>query len=189
MHKKTAEENINGNGIGMQKRNTFIKAGIAISLLFILAFSGCVGTGNAAPDTEEDCADSVTCDLSPAEQPETPNEASSIEKIEVYHFHGTNQCYSCITVGDYAEETINTFFAKELESGKIVFGHINGELPENLALVKKYVATGSSLWIGTYTSDGKFSKEQNINVWYKIGNKQDYMNYLKGIIEKKLQGT
>ncbi len=61
-------------------------------------------------------------------------------------------------------------------------------MPENQNLVKKHEATGSSLWIGTYTSDGKFKKEQNTSVWYKIGNKQDYLNYLKRVIEKKLAG-
>lgn len=113
----------------------------------------------------------------------------NIDKLEIYHFHGTHQCYSCITVGDYAEETVNTYFADELKSGKIIFGHINGELPENKDLVIKYGATGSSLWLGTYANDGKFSAEQNINVWYKISNKEDYMAYLKGIIEQKLAGN
>jgi len=114
--------------------------------------------------------------------------SSDIEKIEVYHFHGTNQCYSCKTVGAYAEETINNYFANELKSGKIVFGHINGELPENSELVKKYGATGSSLWIGTYYKDGKFTKEENINVWYKIDNKPGYIDYLKSVIESKFSG-
>ena len=114
--------------------------------------------------------------------------SSDIEKIEVYHFHGTNQCYSCKTVGAYAEETINNYFANELKSGKIVFGHINGELPENSELVKKYGATGSSLWIGTYYKDRKFTKEENINVWYKIDNKPGYIDYLKSVIESKFSG-
>jgi hypothetical protein len=115
--------------------------------------------------------------------------SGDIEKLEIIHFHGTNQCYSCKTVGNYAEETINTYFSNELKSGRIVFGHINGELPENSVLVKKYGATGSSLWIGVYYKDGKFTKEENVNVWYKINDKQDYMNYLKGVIESKLSGN
>jgi len=114
--------------------------------------------------------------------------SSDIEKIEIIHFHATNQCYSCKTVGAYAEETINTYYADELKSGKITFAHINAELPENYDLVKKYGVTGASLWIGVYTKDGKFSKEENVNVWYKISNKQDYMIYLKGVIEQKLAG-
>jgi len=115
--------------------------------------------------------------------------SGDIEKIEVYHFHGTNQCYSCKTVGAYAEETINTYFSNELKSGKLVFGHINGDLSENSELVKKYGATGSSLWIGVYYKDGKFTKEENVNVWYKIDNKQGYIDYLKGVIESKFSGN
>jgi len=113
----------------------------------------------------------------------------NIDKLEIYHFHATNQCYSCITVGNFAEETVNTYFVDELKSGKIVFDHINGDLPENKNLVIKYGMTGSSLWLGTYTKDGTFNAEENVNVWYKIKDKEDYMNYLKGIIEQKLAGN
>jgi len=114
--------------------------------------------------------------------------SSDIEKVEIYHFHATNQCYSCKTVGAYAEETVNTYFSNELKSGKMVFGHINVDLPENKVLVDKYGAKGSSLIIGVYHRDGKFTKEENVNVWYKISNKEDYMTYLKGVIESKLSG-
>ena len=115
--------------------------------------------------------------------------SSDIEKIEVYHFHATQQCSSCIAVGNLAEETINTYFSDELKSGKIVFASINIDLPENKVLVDKYEAKGSSLLIGTYYKDGSFSKEENTNVWYKISNKADYMNYLKGVIEGKFSGN
>jgi hypothetical protein len=37
--------------------------------------------------------------------------------------------------------------------------------------------------------DKGFHTEENVNVWYKISNKEDYMNYLKGVLEKKLQGA
>ena len=108
-------------------------------------------------------------------------------RLEVVHFHGTHQCDSCITVGKYAEETVNTYFKKELESGKITFAHINGELPENLELVEKYGVTSSSLWLGVYDSEG-FHPEQDTNVWYKTNDKNAYMEYLKGVIESKLSG-
>lgn len=113
--------------------------------------------------------------------------SSDVEKVEIIHFHGTHQCYSCITVGQYAEETVSTYFAEEVKKGKVSFAHVNGELPENSELAMKYGVTGSSLWIGVYDKNG-FHKEQNVNVWYKIGNKEDYAGYLKGIIEKRLSG-
>jgi hypothetical protein len=114
--------------------------------------------------------------------------SGDIEKVEIYHFHATSQCYSCKTVGAYAEETVNTYFSNELKSGKIVFGHIDVDLPENKVLVDKYGAKGASLLIGVYYKDGKFTKEENVNVWYKINDKEDYMAYLKGVIESKLSG-
>ncbi len=117
----------------------------------------------------------------------TSQPASTVEKVEVYHFHATRQCYSCITLGAYAEETVNTYFAPEVASGRVVFAHVNIDLPENHALVDQYGPTGSSLWIGVYDQDG-FHKEENVNVWYKIGDKDDYMAYLKGIIERRLAG-
>ena len=114
--------------------------------------------------------------------------SGEIEKIEVYHFHATRQCYTCKTVGALAEETVNTYFADELKSGKIVFAHVNIDLPENKALVDKYEAKGSSLLIGVYGKDGSFSKQEDTNVWYKIDNETDFMNYLKGVIEQKFSG-
>jgi len=115
--------------------------------------------------------------------------SSDIEKVEVYHFHATRQCVTCKTVGAFSEETINTYFSNELKSGKLVFAHINVDLPENKSLVDKYEAKGSSLLIGVYGKDGSFSKEEDTNVWYKIDNKTDFMNYLKGVIEQKLAGN
>lgn len=156
---------------------------VVIAALFI---SGCTGTENAA--TVGNCG-GITCGaVSPAGDAEGGQTAYAVDKVEVFHFHGTHQCSSCIAVGELAEKTVNTYFKDELESGKIVFGHVNGELAENAGLVQKYGVTGSSLWIGTYYADGTFSKEENVNVWYKISDDVGYMEYLKGILQKRLRG-
>ena len=114
--------------------------------------------------------------------------SSDIEKVEVYHFHATRQCVTCKTVGAFSEEAVNTYFANELKSGKLVYSHVNVDLTENKALVDKYEAKGSSLLIGVYGKDGSFSKQEDTNVWYKIDNKTDFMSYLKGVIEQKFSG-
>jgi hypothetical protein len=113
--------------------------------------------------------------------------SSSVEKIEVYHFHPTNGCYTCTTMGKNAEDTVKTYFPNELESKKIVFDHINFQDPKNAEQVKQYEVTGSSLMIGVYDKDG-FHKEENIKVWYMAGKKDESMTYLKGLIEKRLAG-
>lgn len=115
--------------------------------------------------------------------------SGDIEKVEVYHFHAARQCVTCKTVGSFSEETVNTYFPNELKSGKLVYGHINIDLPENKALVDKYEAKGSSLIIGVYGKDGSFIKAEDTNVWYKIDNKTDFTNYLKGVIDQKFSGV
>jgi hypothetical protein len=112
----------------------------------------------------------------------------TVTRVEVVHFHPTRQCDSCITVGNYANATVTTYFADELKSGKVAFREVNGELPENREIVERYGASGSSLFLGVYTSDGGFYPEENIKVWYRTDNKQRYMDYLKGVIEKRLAG-
>jgi hypothetical protein len=155
-------------------------------LIFMIMITGCSNDkSNASGNSVYDLSNDGTSETGGSIGAEKD---INIDKLEIYHFHGTNQCYSCITVGNYAEETVNIYFAEELESGKIVFDHLNGDLPHNRDLVIKYGATGSSIWLGTYKGD-EFKAEENVNVWYKIRDKQGYMNYLKEVIEEKLAGN
>ena len=151
----------------MNKKHIYAGIGIAIALLLIFTIPKYF-TGN------------VTASGSPI--------SSDIEKVEVYHFHATRQCYTCKTIGAYSEEMVNTYFADELKSGKLVYAHVNVDLPENKALAEKYGATGSSLLIGVYGKDGSFSKQEDTAVWSKIYDKEDYIAYLKGVIEQKFLG-
>jgi len=108
-------------------------------------------------------------------------------RVEVYHFHGDRQCSSCIAIGALAEKTVNTYFQNELKSGKLVFDHINYDDFVNGDIASKYDVKASSLWIGTYVG-GKFHKGENTRVWYKINDEKDYLQYLKGVIDKRLSG-
>ena len=156
---------------------------ILFSLLLIILMAGC--TTNT--DVSKDCADGAICDIKDMQESSAPEVNKEVEKVEVYHFHGTNQCFSCKTVGAFAEKTVNTYYKDLLDSGKMIFASVNAELPENRDLAVKYGATGSSLWIGTYVN-GEFNKEENTNVWYKIRNEEDYLSYLKGLLDKRLAG-
>jgi len=109
---------------------------------------------------------------------------SSADLVEIIHFHATQQCYSCLTLGDLTEKTIETYYS---DNSKVVFKHVNIDLQSNAELVAKYQARGSALMIGTKIGDN-FSIEENIQAWYKIGNEMEFMAYLKGLIDKRLAG-
>jgi hypothetical protein len=132
------------------------------------------------------CAD-ISSNPVPIPQPSISGSGGTVEKVEVYHFHGNQQCTSCIAVGDLAEKTVNASFKNELASGRLVFAHVNYDLPENAALSAKYNVTGSSLWIGIYDTNG-FHKQQNLDVWSLTGNKEAYQTYLSAVITRRLNG-
>jgi thiol-disulfide isomerase/thioredoxin len=117
----------------------------------------------------------------------TTSANSTVEIVEVFHFHRTQQCTSCIAIGNLTEKTVKANFKKELASGRLVFAHVDYELPENAALTAKYGVTGSSLWIGVYDANG-FHKKEDTKVWILINNQSAYSIYLSGIITKRLNG-
>jgi len=124
---------------------------------------------------------------SPAGQAKISGLSSPVEKVDIYHFHPTNGCKSCTTVGEFAEATVKEYYPDEIKNKKLVFDHINFQDSANAELVKQYEVIGSSLMIGVYNSTG-FYKESVHKAWYMTGNKTQYMNYLKGVIDLRLAG-
>jgi len=107
------------------------------------------------------------------------------DKIEVVHFHATQQCYSCITVGKYALKTIQERFPKEYENGMIVFRDINAELPENRDTVIQYQARGSSLFVNGITG-GQDHIQEDVRVWRLVNDEQAFMDYFEGKLKELL---
>jgi len=107
------------------------------------------------------------------------------EKIEVVHFHATQQCWSCITVGEYALKTIKEKFPEEYKNGTIVFRDINGELPENRDMVIKYQAGGSSLFVNAITA-GKDNIKEDVTVWRLVSNESQFISYFQDKLNKLL---
>ncbi|MFH1597894.1 MAG: nitrophenyl compound nitroreductase subunit ArsF family protein [Patescibacteria group bacterium] len=116
-------------------------------------------------------------------------ESSSVDlgadRIEVVHFHATQQCWSCITVGELALKTIQEKFPEEYKNGLIVFKDINGELPENKNIVIKYQASGSSLFINAITN-GSDNIQEDTTVWRYVSNETQFINYLENILKTLL---
>jgi len=107
------------------------------------------------------------------------------EKIQVFLFHNTQRCYSCITIGKYAKETVEQKFPEEIKSGKIEFREINIDLPENKELATKFKAAGSSLFINPIV-DGKDNIKEDTQVWRLVSNEQGFISYLSDKIKTLL---
>lgn len=88
-------------------------------------------------------------------------------------------------LGELAKETMNTSFMQEMDEGKIFFRSVNIQLPENAEIVSRFVPTSSSLMIG-YTDEAGFHAENQIQLWYKLGDKIAFREELSGVIRKRL---
>lgn len=116
--------------------------------------------------------------------PAAPN-LEPADQIEVVHFHGTYQCWSCTAVGEYALKTIEQKFPQEYESGRIVFKEINAELPENSDIAAKFQARGSSLFINA-VRDGEDDIAEETDVWRLVNNEERFINHLAGKLNSLL---
>jgi len=104
------------------------------------------------------------------------------EKVEVFYFHGTLRCPSCIALEKYSRETVEEYFAAELAAGKIEFREINVELPENKEVVAKFEARGSSLFTNAIY-DGADHIEEEVAIWRYIGDEVRFKENLKNKID------
>jgi len=111
----------------------------------------------------------------------TLNKKQSADKVQVFLFHATQRCSTCIAIGKLAGETVNERFQEELKSGKIEFREVNIDLPENKELARKFQASGSALFLNSI-NNGEDHIAQDIKVWQLTGNPTAFKNYLENKI-------
>jgi hypothetical protein len=105
------------------------------------------------------------------------------EKVQVFVFHSSNRCYSCVTMGKYAKATVEEFFQPELRDGRVEFQEINVDLPENKEIARKFKATGSSLFVNAII-DGEDNIKEEVQLWRMLSDKEKFSQYLTEKIRK-----
>jgi hypothetical protein len=66
-------------------------------------------------------------------------------KVEVYYFHATMRCPTCLAVEEQTRKTLDENFAEELKAGTVMLTVLNLEEKENKALTEKFEIGWSSL--------------------------------------------
>lgn len=66
-------------------------------------------------------------------------------KVDVYYFHATKRCPTCIAIEKETRKTLNRSFSEQMENGTVRLHVLNLDEKENSALVEKYEIYGSSL--------------------------------------------
>ena len=112
---------------------------------------------------------------------------TSINRIEVLDFHSTNRCYTCNAIEANTKYTLETYFADELENGKISFLTINVDEEINHEIAEHFEAAGTSLFLNVIVNE----KETHINLTnfaFMNGRKQkEFSEELKTKIDNELK--
>ena len=129
----------------------------------------------------------VVYGTSPTTPPVSDNSSGLADRVDVVYFHRTQQCYSCRYAEEEALYTVETYFNDELANGKLTFQSIDVQDSKNAAIIEKYGAYTSSLYINTI-KDGTDHIEQVTDIWFVIGDDEAFVETVKSKIEKALNG-
>ena len=108
------------------------------------------------------------------------------DRVEVVYFHRTQRCYVCYYAEEKTRYTLETYFADEMASGRVVFKVLNVQDKENAAIVNKYGAYTLSLFINTIRG-GTDHIEKVTDIWYLIGDDEAFVEVVRDKIEKSLK--
>ena len=146
------------------------------------------------------CASPAIPPTSPPDESPLPSDETStsqtqdetlnlVDRVDVVYFHRPQRCPTCLCFEERIRYVVSTYFQNELNSGKLTFGVYNIGDSKNAAIVKKYGAVGSQLFINT-VKDGTdhITDIQDIWSWNCRSNKEGFDQQVKNVIEQSLKG-
>jgi len=153
-----------------------------IIILIILGIITVLGIMSASPkeETVGGEADDIATSITPHK--DTSNMLVAVipaERVEVFLFHRTQRCTTCIAIGKLSGQTVEERFSQEVLSGKVVFREVNIDEPENKELAEKFKASGSSLFINAIRN-GSDNIQEDTQVWRLTSDAEAFKNYLAG---------
>jgi len=109
-------------------------------------------------------------------------------KVIAYYFHGTFRCTSCYKIETFTAEAIEGFFADALKDGRLEWRAVNTDEPEHRHFVNDYKLYTKSVILSDIR-DGTQVKWKNLDkVWRLLGNKEGFLDYIRGEVTSYLEG-
>ncbi len=75
--------------------------------------------------------------------------------LDIYYFHATHRCPTCLKIEANAKKTIETYFSDKVLNNTIIIHMLNFEEPENATLFNKFELYSSSLVLNAVDKNGK----------------------------------
>ena len=100
------------------------------------------------------------------------NIAFAADKVNVYYFYGKPRCTTCMKIENYTKSAVASMNDKD-----VVFKGVDMDNPNNGAMVKKYNLFTKSV-IVSKIKNGKEQWKNLDKIFLKVGNEQDFKNYI-----------
>jgi hypothetical protein len=94
------------------------------------------------------------CGQNAAGEQQSGVNTESAEVVEVYYFHFSRRCVTCINVQKATEKVLKDHYKEELENGSIVYHEINLSDPESREIAQRLGVGRQSLLVAS--GDRKF---------------------------------
>lgn len=166
--------------------NISIKTRIYIPLLTILILgllSACSNSPPSATQPDKPINPPITATPSPEKTSDT------VDKVELIYFHSPQRCKTCICFEKRISYVVQTYFQDELKSGKLTWGVYDLGDNNNTAIISKYRAVGSQLFINIIKDGVDNIKDiQEIWSWGCLKNDDSFDISVKNVIQLSLRG-
>jgi hypothetical protein len=108
---------------------------------------------------------------------------TAADDIQLLYFHRTERCTSCNNAEQYARDTLDKYFSDEIKSGKLSIQSIDYQ--KDKAMSEKYNVKMQGLKM-LITRNGQQTVKDAPEIWAYVKDRDAYMNYLKGVLDKEL---
>lgn len=114
--------------------------------------------------------------------------ARPAHRVIAYYFHGTFRCPSCRRIELYTQEALETAFADALRDGRLEWRVLNVDEPDNAHYINDYKLYTRSVVLSDLR-DGKEVRWKNLDrVWRLLGDKEAFLDYVRGEVAAYLGG-
>ena len=130
--------------------------------------------------------------VSQQDEPDSPTTAPTNDhkKIQliVYYFHGDMRCPTCHKLETYAKEALDSYFADEIASKKVVWKVVNVDRAENSHFIQDYKLVTKSVVLSEVAGGKEVGWKNLDQIWQRVRNKDSYLQYIRESILKSLEG-
>ncbi len=112
--------------------------------------------------------------------------ASEGDKVVVYAAHMTFRCPECNQIEWFTNDLLNSDFTDEIESGELEF--ITIDYMQNPEFARRYDISSSTVIVARFEDGTEKGFERLDEVWAKIKNREDFMDYVRKAVISALYG-